>query len=114
MSKLIGLFLFGPFILLIGLITRYFPPKKPNDLYGYRTKRSMKNQDTWDFANRYSSYSFIISGLAMTLVSILTQNMNEEDFALINIISLMVGLGISIFMTERVLKQNYDENGNRK
>ena len=27
------------------------PPKKINSLYGYRTSRSMKNQQTWDCAH---------------------------------------------------------------
>ncbi|MFF2912422.1 SdpI family protein [Paenibacillus sp. NPDC057934] len=39
------------------------PPKKINSLYGYRTKRSMKNQLLWDEANRYSAELMIRYGL---------------------------------------------------
>ena len=45
--------------LLIPLVMLFFgrrfltkPPKSINSLYGYRTARSMKNQQTWDFAHR--------------------------------------------------------------
>jgi len=31
-------------VTLIFILFRMFPPKKVNALYGYRTKRSMKNQ----------------------------------------------------------------------
>ena len=45
----------GPLILVITLIIARYPPKKINHLYGYRTTRSMLNQDCWDFANKYST-----------------------------------------------------------
>lgn len=38
--------------LLAGLQLFKFPPKKINGLYGYRTRRSMKNQKNWDYAQR--------------------------------------------------------------
>ena len=39
------------------LLTWYLHPKFKtiNNASGYRTKRSMKNQDTWDFAQKYCS-----------------------------------------------------------
>ena len=42
-------------VTLIFIVFRMFPPKKVNALYGYRTKRSMKNQINWDFAQKTSS-----------------------------------------------------------
>ncbi|MBL7831661.1 MAG: SdpI family protein [Saprospiraceae bacterium] len=114
MSKILVFMLFGPFILALGLITKFFPPKKPNNLYGYRTTRSMKNQDVWEFANDFSSKSFIASGLGMTLVTLICWNQSEENFVLINLVSLLVGLGLSIYMTERQIKKYFDSEGNRK
>ena len=37
-----------------GFLFVQFPPKKINSLYGYRSKNSMKSQENWDFAHRYS------------------------------------------------------------
>lgn len=40
-------------MIVLGFIYGKYPPKKINHISGYRTTMSMKNQDTWDFANRY-------------------------------------------------------------
>ena len=34
-------------IVLFAIIVKTYPPKKINHFYGYRTSRSMKNQETW-------------------------------------------------------------------
>ncbi len=46
-----------------GLFLYYKPPRDINKVIGYRTKRSMKNQDSWDFANKYSGKLMIIYGI---------------------------------------------------
>ena len=45
------------------------PPKKINGLYGYRTTRSCKSQEAWDFAQRYSAKLMTIFGLAALIVA---------------------------------------------
>lgn len=42
-----------------------FPPKKINFLYGYRTNSSMKNQERWDFAQKYAAKEMMITGLVL-------------------------------------------------
>lgn len=46
------------------------PPKEINSIFGYRTSRSMKNRDTWDFAHRYCGKLWYQCGLAMLPVSV--------------------------------------------
>ena len=46
------------------------PPKEINSIYGYRTSRSMKNKETWDFAHRYCGKVWYRCGLAMLPVSV--------------------------------------------
>ena len=43
------------FMLIIFIIYFLYPPKKINYLYGYRTKQSMLNNETWTFANKYAA-----------------------------------------------------------
>lgn len=53
--------------LISGILFKKNPPKEINLWYGYRTKRSMRNQERWDFAQkigadnmiRYSSIPFL-------------------------------------------------------
>lgn len=40
-------------IICVGSSFRQSPPTDINSMLGYRTKMSMKNQDTWEFANLY-------------------------------------------------------------
>ncbi|MAD49816.1 MAG: hypothetical protein CMC95_00725 [Flavobacteriales bacterium] len=52
--------LIGPLLLVLSLIFFYFPPKKINLIYGHRTTLSMKNQDTWNEANKRSPYMMLL------------------------------------------------------
>ncbi|MDA0356796.1 MAG: SdpI family protein, partial [Bacteroidetes bacterium] len=45
----------GLIFMLAGFIMLKLPPKKINSLYGYRTRSSMKNQERWDFSQKYSA-----------------------------------------------------------
>ena len=64
--------------LLIPLVMLFFgrrfltkPPKSINSLYGYRTARSMKNQQTWDFAHRVCGKLWPRAGAVMLPLSLL-------------------------------------------
>ena len=58
-----------------------FPPKEINSIYGYRTKASMRNQKSWNFAQKQSSKLMIdiscyqiIFGLASMVLNLLIEN----------------------------------------
>ena len=59
-------------MLIISLIFLRYPPKEINHYYGYRTKGSMKNQETWDFAQQYSSSLLLKVAIATCVVQIMT------------------------------------------
>jgi uncharacterized membrane protein len=89
------------------------PPKKINHLYGYRTRRSMANQDIWDFANKQSAKDFwrvaiviMATGLALLLFDITFK-------ILIQMAVLLIGLGISVWNTEKEINKHFDKNGNK-
>lgn len=111
MSKLVSSFLFGPFLLILGLIMKIYPPKKPNNFYGYRTSRSMKSKAAWRFANSLSSNIFIIAGILLCLISYLSWHYDEEDFVIINLIGLLLSIGSTVYFTEKALKKNFDDEG---
>ena len=55
---------------VVGVVFWMYPPKKINRLYGfYRTTRSCKSQEAWDFAQRYSAKLMTILGLAALIVA---------------------------------------------
>ena len=62
----------GLIFLLAGYIQHRFPPKKINHLYGYRTSSSMKSQESWDFAQRYSAKKMMQMGIYITTLGLLS------------------------------------------
>ena len=40
-------------MIVLGKVFMKKPPKQINGFYGYRTRRSMKNQAAWDFSHLY-------------------------------------------------------------
>lgn len=119
---LLGSNLLLPVMMLIfGLVLSKRPPKKINSVYGYRTRRSMKNMDTWLFGNqtmgqywiRYSILGYFLTMIFMVVI------MNESDdqmamHSLILTTILLVWMIIPIFITEKKLKLTFDEEGRRK
>lgn len=55
---------------LTGLILYKFPPKKINSLYGYRTRNSMRNQERWDFSQKYSGKIMMWSSFGMAFIGL--------------------------------------------
>jgi len=103
--------LIGPLLLVISLIYYFFPPKKINSLYGYRTPRSMKNLDNWNYANKYSSRGILI----VSVITIASQGffeiaLNDTGVAILAGTSVMIlGLFYMIYDTEKQLKKRDGE-----
>ena len=54
---------------VVGVVFWIYPPKKINEFYGYRTTRSRKSQEAWDFAQRYSAKLMTALGLVALAVA---------------------------------------------
>ncbi len=113
MDFLIPLMMIG-----IGRLFMKRPPKRINGIYGYRTKRSMKTQETWDFAHRYLGNLWFKTGLVLIPLSALPLIfVYGKDVDLIGTVGAVVTLFeivpmiVPIFPTERALKENFDEYG---
>lgn len=101
---------FVGFALLIGAVVMLlFPPGKINFFYGYRTPSSMKSQDRWVFAQRYSAIELLWAGLALMATSLLALVLNLSQGAEIAIaIGLMViALAVILIRTERAIKAKF-------
>ena len=74
------------FIILLGIIFIKTPPESRNYIYGFRTKKSMKNQKNWDkaqiiygkYTKQFFSYSlyFSLMPLALDIFALITKNDN--------------------------------------
>ena len=97
-------------MLLIGWLFYKFTPKKINDFMGYRTYRSMKSQEAWDYANKTSAKGLIYVGVATTIVQIIAIILMPEPFPILCATSFMVSaLFIVIVRVEKQLKKLFPD-----
>ncbi len=114
--------LFIPAIMII--CGRYFAKKAPdniNYLFGYRTNLSMKNEETWKFAHKHIGNIWYKWGLVLLPVSVLAlffvMGKDEDTIGALGTIITIVQLFpilASIVVTEKALKKNFDEKGEKR
>ena len=115
-------------VLLIPLTMIFFgwllfrkTPKEINYVYGYRTKRSMMNEETWRFANQYFGKVWYLCGLISAPLSVIAiaivfgkgPGTVGMVGGIITMLQMLPLIG-AIVPTESELKKNFDENGKRR
>lgn len=109
-------FVTGCTLIVMSAITLFYPPKKINAGYGYRTKASMRNQQTWEEANRYSSKLMLFCGIALVITGVLSffvSSLSQTGIITGTILTFLFTL-LPVPLTERHLKKLFDKEGNRK
>lgn len=69
------IFIIPVMITVIGYIMNKYPPKKVNWFVGYRTRKSMKDENAWKVANQYCGKLWIKIGLIMLAIACLLCNL---------------------------------------
>jgi len=102
-------FITGIVFLITSIITLLFPPKNINFFYGYRTKNSMKTQERWDFAQRYSSNKMFWSGLILIVFSFsnLIFGLDIKFQLIISALVIVLPCVYLFYSTEKALKNNF-------
>lgn len=103
----------------VGAWMRKHPPEEINWIIGYRSTRSMKNQDTWDFGNRYGGkvvfragwFTLIVSVIVM-LLTLFRSDGVISTVSLVLIFCQLIPLLSVIPVVERELKKRFDKDGN--
>ncbi|MFY0650908.1 MAG: SdpI family protein [Cyclobacteriaceae bacterium] len=100
---------------LFSAVYRFFPPKKINMLYGYRTNRSMKTQEIWNESNRFFSMLWFWFNLATLMAWIILKSLNVTSTLVQYLLfTNLGGIFILILFTEIHLRKNFDRDGKRK
>ncbi len=97
------------------------PPAKINRRYGYRSKRSMLNQDTWQYAHKCCGELWSSMGqwlMPLTLVALIASYWGGEPVILL-VAGLLIVLDLGVafwtfYKVEGELKAVFDEAGQRK
>lgn len=96
-------------------------PRDINAVFGYRTRRSMRNRDTWEFAHRHCGKVWRVCGLILLPASVIPMlfvlGRGESTVGTVGGIVCGVQLAVligSIFPTELALRREFDEKGDRR
>lgn len=114
--------LLTPVLMIVtGHIMWKHSPQNINTIFGYRTRRSMKNMDTWKFAHEHCGKLWWKIGWIMLIPSILIQhpfyNATEDTIGIVGGILCgiqVLTLFLSIYPIESALKRTFFDDGTRR
>lgn len=93
-------------IVSIPLYFLFNPPSKINFFYGYRTKRAMKNQSYWDFANQnFIAFYFKYSMITAMIQILLFIFMDGLISVIVASVLWLIAMFLSIYLTEQKLNK---------
>ena len=97
-------------LFLLSIIFWKFPPKKINNIYGYRTPRTMRSIEIWNFANNIFNRNLLIySGISL-LGSLLLANFSSKELTWQPMILVLLCVVVSIVKTERLPSSSTKSN----
>ncbi len=102
----------GAIFMMAAALLRYKPPRKINHLYGYRTPRSMRSREAWDFAQYQSARFMWRSGFLLFLAGVAALFLppfNTWAELAIALTGVFWAAFRPVFMVERMLKKR-EEN----
>ncbi len=100
-------------LFLLSIIFWKFPPKKINNLYGYRTHRTMLNDDIWNFANTTFNQSFLIYSGISFLGGLVLANFTSKELTWQPMVLVMLSILVCIIKTEKAITANFNDEGKR-
>ena len=108
-------------MIIVGRMMWKHCPKKINGVVGYRTKMSMINMDTWRFSHDHAGKLWWKVGIGLLgptmLIHIPFYGASDDTMGILSIIIIVIQLVFligSIFLTEKALKNNFNEDGTKR
>ena len=113
--------LFPAIMIFFGLYFKKRTPREINYLFGYRTSRSTKTKETWEFAHKLLGRIWFVAGLVLLPVNIvpmlLVLGEGKDFIGNVGVVLCTVGV-ITIISTiipiEIALKHNFNKDGTPK
>ena len=103
-------------MIALGLYFKRSAPKNINYFFGYRTKRSMRNRETWAFAHEYCGRLWVRVGIGMSAATavIIVFVHSFSAFGAVLMLAQLTVMIATVPITERALDRTFDEYGRRK
>ncbi|MFY7789196.1 MAG: SdpI family protein [Thermoflexibacteraceae bacterium] len=102
-------------MIILPTVFYFFPPKKINPVYGYRTAFSMLNQDTWTEANTYFNRKHLQFATVNFIVSLgLFFVLPHLTLLAIVALSAIIPAFLAMFLTSKHLDNIFNDKGQRR
>lgn len=106
------LILVGAVLLVVWIFIRLFPPLGINGIYGYRTRRSMNDPESWNHAQSLSNSYLLGLAVVYLLAGFAFIFFDLSHWSPLNIMTviglfLILGFGLLIFQVEKSLKRKF-------
>ena len=103
-------------IIIAGFFMYKYPPKKPNWFIGYRTRNSMKEQKTWEIANKYCGELFIKTGFITLIISLLLRFLSSLKIIKISekLVIIITIIQLVLIITSGIIVENKIKNNKPK
>lgn len=96
----------GILLLLIAILFYFFPPKRINYIYGYRTARSMQDQKHWDYANNLFIKLFLCGMVVAAITEFLLYLFMPIETVVIIYAGMLVVILVSIIVYIEIKLKN--------
>lgn len=93
-------------LFLFSIIFYFFPPKKINNFYGYRTFNSMKCSENWKLTNNYASKFMIIFSFCNLIFCFATLSIKNNLFTNYFGFLLLFEFILLFYFTEKKISRN--------
>jgi len=110
-ALLMGATVPGLLLMIFSWYYKVHPPKNINFIYGYRTRKSMRNQETWKFGNSIGAKMMFYVDMSTLVVGTSTYFISPLWSFGISSFFLIVAMFVGIFWCEQQLAANFDKKG---
>lgn len=101
-------------LFFLSVIFYFFPPKKVNKFYGYRTHKASQNEDIWQFANTVFNKNLLIYAAISLAATFALAFSTQKELTWQPMLFVILTIVVSIVKTENALKENFTDEGKRK
>lgn len=102
-------------MIVFGVLWKRYPPKSINWIYGYRTIRAMRNDNTWKYAQQYQAKVWRWSGVILLVFSLIFALLFKKSYTEIPgwvFYTELIVMILSIIPTKIALWKKFDREGN--
>ena len=108
------LYFIGMMAIVFGLIFKVFGTGERDYMFGYKTKLSMRNQDTWNEAQKYSANSFIILGFIYIALGFILSKLIGDVSVSFQLHLCIIALAIILIFDEIHMRIVFNKDGSRR